>query len=233
MSDHEFDRSVVQQFLDLFVVPEIQRRREEGAEHPLHLHLAQIIFYPDGRLNEVRLNDEVNIRVKVKLRGDLQRNSTVGDSVEWSDIESFERMELTEGDDPNCGHATLFHHNGGWHVSFDFRYNKELSRSHLLAAKQFLSAAQHAKDNQYWAVFIDVLCSASELTAKAFLLGMPGEGIINARSHDAVKTQANWHRKLGNLPDTYVGSLNRVWGLRNPASVVLHSVWNLTDYWRG
>ena len=102
-------------------------------------------------------------------------------------------------------------------MSFDFRYNKALSTAHLSTAAQFLAAAQRAKDEQHWSVFIDTLCSASELIAKAFLLGTADQRILKARSHDAVKAQANWHRKLGNLADEHVGSLNRVWDLRNPA----------------
>ena len=93
MPGSEFNRNVVQQFLDLFVTPEIQRRqREEGAERPFRLGRAQIIFFPDGRRPEVRLNDEVNIRVKARFRDQKQQeNATVGASIKWGDIESIER----------------------------------------------------------------------------------------------------------------------------------------------
>lgn len=204
--------------MDLFVKPEITRRQsDENAARPYSLQRAQIIFYPDGKKPTVRLNDEVKILVEVKLKDDVPQNFKIGDPVTWDNIERIERTKLTNDDDPNCGHATLLFINGGWHVSFDFIYNRALSRSHLEAAKQFLLAAAIAKDKKHWAVFIDNLCSASELTAKAYLLSSPDSTVKSAKSHNLVKSRANKHGQLGNLQKSHVESFNKVWRLRNPA----------------
>jgi uncharacterized protein (UPF0332 family) len=216
--EEEGMRRTVQQLLDMFVEPEIKRRQAAGeVEKPFPLTHAQIIFYPDGRPSEVRLNEEIRTVVKVKLKEPLQKPIRKGDPVYLDQIESVETTSLAEDEDPNVGHATLLSLNGSWVLHFDFIYNKQKSAQHLAAARQFVEAARHGIEKKHWAVVVDALCSASELTAKAYLLGSPDKTIMEAKSHGIVASRANAQRKLGNLQSHHVESFNKVWGLRTKA----------------
>jgi hypothetical protein len=56
----EGQQRFLQQAFSLWIMPEIQRRTDEGALPPnFQLLAAQIVFWPDGRPLEVRLNTEV------------------------------------------------------------------------------------------------------------------------------------------------------------------------------
>jgi len=211
-------RRTVQQLLDMFVEPEIKKRQEAGeAEKPFPLRHAQIIFYPDGTLPSVRLNDEVKTVLKVKLKEEFREGVKKGDPVYLEQIESVETTRLPEEEDPNVGHATLLSINGSWLLHFDFIYNKQRSSQHIEAARQFLESASTALDKRHWAVLIDSLCSASELTAKAYLLGSPDKTIMESKTHKVVASRANMHGKLGNLQSHHVAAFNKVWNIRSRA----------------
>jgi hypothetical protein len=220
MLDGEFDfgDSVFRQFMDLFVIPEIVRRQSEcDAPVPYPLDRALVVFHSDGRKPEVRLNDEVKAQIKVKLSEAVSEPVKVGDPVLVEQIAGIERTRLVDADDQDCGHALIMLIGDRWHVSFDFVYNKSLSREHLRVASQFLEAAENACALKHWPVLVDTLCSASELTAKAYLLGTPDRSLIRSKSHGTVSSKTNLHGKLGNLDPRYVESFNRTWGLRHQA----------------
>jgi len=62
----EAGQVLLKQLLDLYVLPEIERRKKEGQlEQNYDLTRAQIIFYGDGRTPVVRLNSEVLARAPV------------------------------------------------------------------------------------------------------------------------------------------------------------------------
>jgi len=216
--DETAQRRTVQQLLDMFVEPEIIKRQDAGeVENPFPLTHAQIIFYPDGRKPEVRLNDEVKTIINVELKPEFRDGVKKGDPVYWHQIESLKTTRLTEEDDPNVGHATLLSVGGNWFLHFDFVYNKQRARQHLEAARQFIASAKHALENEHWAVVIESLCSASELTAKAYLLSAGGDSALKSKTHGVIASRTNMHRKLGNLDSSHVDVFNRVWGMRNNA----------------
>ena len=65
-------RRFLQQAFSLWILPEIQRRTDEGALPPnFQLLAAQIVFWPDGRPLEVRFNTEVRCTFVVEPTADL------------------------------------------------------------------------------------------------------------------------------------------------------------------
>lgn len=216
--EEEGMRRTIQQLLDMFVEPEIKKRQKAGEiETPFPLRHAQIIFYPDGTPPEVRINDEIKTELRVILKEEFRENVKKGDPVYWDQVESVETTRLTEDEDPNVGHATFLNINGSWLLHFDFIYNKQRSSQHIEAARQFLESARTALEKKHWAVLIDSLCSASELTAKAYLLGFPDKTIMESKTHGVVASRANMHRKFGNLQGHHIEAFNKVWNIRGRA----------------
>ena len=67
----------------------------------------------------------------------------------------------------------MIHIAAGWHISFDFRYDRELAAKHFSLAREFLDSAGESLDKLRLSPFVDNLFSACELSAKAKLLGFP------------------------------------------------------------
>src|SRR3989344_7769146 len=138
--DEEIKQKVFQQVMDIFVSPEIERRRKEGSiKDGTVISKMQIVFSLDKGKNETRLNDEVKAIVRGRATRDIQK----GEAVYEKDIDAIEDIELTD-EDVNCGHITLLLFKNNWIISFDFRYNKERVKNHIEASKEFYDSA---KDN--------------------------------------------------------------------------------------
>ena len=86
-----------------------------------------------------------------------------------------------------------------------------------MAAMEFLHAAESSLKESYLRSAIDSLHSASELAAKAFLLGSPDKTIIEAKSHDVVHRKINMQRKLGNVNSDHIDTFNNLKNLRSSA----------------
>src|SRR5258708_4270399 len=104
--DEQTKEMVVRQALDLWINPEIERRREAGTlPEGFALSGAQVIFGAGDGPPEVRLNEEVKAAFLVKAK----REVTEGEELTADDIASYEDILLTE-DDPNAGHLTIVPH---------------------------------------------------------------------------------------------------------------------------
>ena len=56
------------EFLDIFILPEIGRRKEAGKlEDSFNLRGAQVIFFADGKKPEIRINSEIRAIASVKF----------------------------------------------------------------------------------------------------------------------------------------------------------------------
>lgn len=226
LQDPEFQQRVLNQFLDLYVIPEIIKRQEAGRlERPIALTAAQIVFSPDGRRAEVRINSEVQVLAQPILRSGVAKD--VGDVVFPHEIEGFERFWLTDKDDPDCGHATLLNVQGVWFIGFDLRRNKDFARRHLATAQQFYEAAEFSWSRRNWSSLIDNLFSAAELAAKAELVQVFWN-LRESRKHTAVHDQYNRFARLGNVPCEFREVFNKLTKLRNRARY-LEAEMSLTD----
>ena len=213
---NESGRKVFEQFMDLYITPEIRRRQESGElGQNIDLRAAQIIFFPNGRIPQIRINSEVKAIGKVKLRSGVSKKK--GEPIFEHEVEGLEEINLTEEDDPDCGHATFFRIGNSWSVAFDFRYNKALSRKHIETAKQFFESAEFAINQKNLAPFIDNLFSVVELVAKSVLLSMPDPEFRRRATHRAVQMKYNRFANLGNVKPEYREAFNKLYGLRDSA----------------
>jgi len=107
---------------EIWICPEIERRRENGVlPKDFGLYAAQILSYTDGRDTEIRLNREV----RASLLGVASKTLKPNERFILEDgISEIKDIQLSEDDDPNAGHLTLLKFKGKWILVFDFRYNK-------------------------------------------------------------------------------------------------------------
>lgn len=214
--NESFGQTVFHQFMDLFVTPEIKRRQDSGEmDKPLHLRAAQIIFFPDGRKPQVRINSEIKAIGRLKLKPGILKKAD--EPIFEHEVEGLKEINLTEEDDPDCGHATLVRIRDSWIITFDFRYNKALSARHIKTANQFYESAKYSFDQRNWAPFIDNLFSAAELTARSVLLSMPDPKFRKKATHRAIQMRYNRFASLGNAEPKYRETFNKLSGLRNCA----------------
>jgi len=203
--------------METWILPSILERQEAGElEKPLALQMAQIIFKSNEEKPAVRVNNEVKGRMIAKLSDKLESPVEAGDSVHFNLLEGIEAFELDEEDNDH-GHATVISIHDKWFISFNFIYNKRASQEHLSAAKEFLHAAKNSSKEHHLRACVDSLHSASELAAKAYLLGRPDKSIIEAKSHDVVHRKINIERKRGNLDDSHIDAFNKLRNLRASA----------------
>ncbi len=212
MLDNSAARNLLTQLMTIYISPELRKR-----QHPQNFNLraAQIIFYDDSRPCQVRINDEINGIAKVKLKSGVSKKKN--EPIFENEVEGLSEINLTEYDDPNCAHVTLVRIRNTWTIAFDFRYNKGLAQKHIKTAKQFYETAEFSYQKENWAPLIDNLFSAAELAAKSMLLLMPGTGFTKKSRHRSIQFRFNKFADLGNVPEEFRVTLNKLSELRNKA----------------
>ena len=211
---NEFGSRVFQQFMTLFVTPEVSKRQEAGElEKPLNLRAAQILFFSDGRRPQVRINSEVRAISKVKFKSGISKKA--GEPIYEHELEGLDEINLTKEDDPDCGHATLIRIGDRWTIAFDFRYNTELSKKHIKVAEEFCQAAEYSLSQKNWIAFIDNLFSATELLARSILLSIPDPKFRKKSTHTCIQIRYNRFADMGNVEKTSRETLNKLSGLRD------------------
>ncbi len=204
---------LLDQFLELFVLPELRKRKEEGKlEDSFSLRGAQIIFYSDGRKPQIRINSEVKVLAYAKLKSGIFKNK--GEPIYDTEIEDLNRFQLTGEDDPDCGHATIVKIGDRWIIAFDFRYNKALAKKHIETAKQFYESAAFSLKRENCASCLDNLFSAAELASKAVLLLIPDPKFKRKATHGGISLRYNKFADLGNVEPKFREALNRLSSLR-------------------
>jgi uncharacterized protein (UPF0332 family) len=216
------------QLMDIFITPEVKRRQEaHELETPLNLRSAQVIFYPDGRKPQVRINSEVKGIAMVRLKEGI--SLIPGDPIFENQLLGLEWINLDEDTDLDCGHATIYRINGVWTLTFDFRYNKALASKHITAAKEFYEVAAYSFEQKKLSPFVDNLYSAAELLAKATLLLMPDIELRKKASHASINAGYNKFANLGNVKPEYRDALNKLHGRRSSARYLQGDSISLTD----
>lgn len=206
-------QAVIEQAFELWINPEIERRREVGAlPHDFVLTRAQVIFDMEAEAPLVRLNEEIKAVAIIKAARPIKK----GQPVTYEDVAEVQDIGLTE-DDPNAGHLTILLTPDGWTLAFDFRRNAMRIAGHVAAAEEFLAASSWARDQGHKKVFVDTLLSATELMAKGFLISLPDEKLLTTRRHGYIQAQFNAASKLDNVDRRFAALLNKLWRLRRPA----------------
>lgn len=212
----ETKQRVFQQVIDIFVNPEIERRRKEGTiKDGTLITKMQIVFNLDKGKNEIRLNEDVKAIVKGRATRDIQK----GEAVYEKDIDAIEDIELTD-EDVNCGHITLLLFKNNWIISFDFRYNKERVREHLEASKEFYETATHSLENNRLRAFYENAFATAELSAISVLLTLPSKEILECRNHKKRLSQFKDWADLGNVKMEFSTTLSGLSELRDSARYI-------------
>ena len=114
-------RRFLQQAFSLWILPEIQRRTDEGALPPnFQLLAAQIVFWPDGRPLEVRFNTEVRCTFVVEPTADLI--AEVDKLIGLDEINRIVEIHPPV-EEADAGHVTILRLRNSWSFTFDFTYN--------------------------------------------------------------------------------------------------------------
>jgi hypothetical protein len=179
----EFSDNLVNNFMQVFFTPEIEKRkREKTIDSNYELIAGQVIFFPDGTQPLVRLNNEISGNAKLK-------NVEIENGEER---EVIDKITLNEKEFENCGHATfIFTKDNLIHCSFDFHRNKAIVKDHLAAAKEFYKTAKYALKENLLNAFIDNAFSSMELLAKSELLLEPMSGLEKKANHNRIKAKYN------------------------------------------
>lgn len=209
----EVGERLLQQAFELWIQPEIERRRQAGTlPGGFSLSAAQIIFDLDTAAPRVRLNEEIRVVADLRVNRAIAR----GEGLAESDMDEILAMSLTD-EDANAAHATMVLLKGRWTLAFDFRYNATRLVEAVDTAREFLDCAGSALEKGHLRAFVDNLFSATELLAKATLLARPDRQILEGRKHSQIATKYNMWGKLGNVDPRFVKLLNRLATLRTSA----------------
>lgn len=192
------------QFLDLFVRPEIERRRASGEiGENFVVTRAQAILYPDMRPWTVRLNDEISGEAVARLGPGSEGRTYFAESTVYEhEIDGFERFALPPEEADN-GHITMIAFGGTkFALFFDARRSRGRAKVLVERARQFFELAEIAYDRQSWTALVDILFSAAELAVRAAMWTGPlGFDFAERMRHGAI----------GDTFSKFVG-----WGNANP-----------------
>jgi hypothetical protein len=165
--DEAFAKNLMQDALDLWINPEIERRRESGTlPDDFAVRRAQVIMNIDAHAPEVRFNEEI----KALARARAARAIDAGEEVTEVDLEGIEDIVLTD-QDPNAGHLTMMLFKGHWIIAFDFRYNAGRVACTVGAAREFLDSAAPALER-----FANRVASCEDAAHGHLLEGSQDEG---------------------------------------------------------
>ncbi|MCP8309782.1 MAG: HEPN domain-containing protein [archaeon] len=222
MLSEEGSRNLFQKIMDIWILPEIERRKQnrvlpEGFE----LWAAQILFHLDWSANKIRLNDEVRAIAKCKLEKGICKKKD--ELIYRNEIESIKELILSDKDDPNAAHVTLVRLRNEWYIFLDFRYNRGRAKKCLTTAEEFYNAAKLAYGNDLLHPFIDNLFSATELLATAQLLIIPDRDYSKKQTHKSTQLKYSAFVNIGNYKVDYKNNLNKLSGLRSCARYLKES----------
>lgn len=216
--DETVKQRIFQQIMDIFIIPEINRRRENGTiQDGTVITKMQIVFNLDKGRSAIRLNDEVKAILEIKPNRGIRK----GEAVYERDIDSIEEVKLTD-EDVNCGHFTLLLFRNHWIVSFDFRYNKNRVKTHIGASKEFYETAIYSLDNDRLRAFYENAFASAELSATSILLTIPSKELLDCRVHKKRLSQFKDWADLGNVKMEFSTTLSELSELRDSARY-LHS----------
>lgn len=213
----EIGQRATQQVMDLFINPEISRRQERGElPRPLPFLAAQVIFYPNERPPQVRINSEVRAIARVIHKPGVMKEP--GDEVFANELASIEQITLTDSDDPDCGHATIIRLPDQWVLGVDFVYSKGSARRFLQTAEEFYATAETAWRRNHKSAFIENLFTAAELAIKALLLMLfSDQRFYKKTDHRDIHSRFNRFAAMGNVDPIQRNVFNKLSHLRYPA----------------
>jgi len=207
--DDETKQRVFQQVMDIFVNPEIERRKKMNKlQSNLKLEKIQVIF-PPNKKPFVRFNNEVKAIIKCKVNKSI-KNGDLG-----FDIDSIESIKLTDKD-LNYGHFTLLFFRGNWIISFNFIYNKKEIDEHIKASIEFYESAKENLKKKRLRPFFENAFASAELFTKTLILSLSQKE--KGRQHEYRKKFLEDWASLGNVKPEFSTTLSKLYSLRSSIS---------------
>ncbi len=202
----EFVRRLIDQAINLWIKPEIEKRKkEEALPNNFELRIAQVLFLGYAKM-EVKLNEEVRAVMKTKLNRSIKK----GDAIYFSDLEKVESIDVSEFY-PNAGHITILFYKNNIVFSFDTRYNKRKISQVLEVAKEFYESASDNLHTKRLRPFFDNAFSCAELCTTAILLIVPDDLLLSFKGGHLhrYKRLVGW-TELGNSKPEYLSLFEKL-----------------------
>jgi len=216
MKENDSFHRTFEHAMELWFKPEIIRRQKAGLiEKPYHLRAAQVILFSDGKGNKIRLNDEVAIIGKIKIKKGISKKK--GDPIYLNEIDGIENFQLPDSEDPDCGHFTVIRMGNTWYGAFDFRYNKGYAKKLISASTEFLDTANYSFSTGRTRATIDNLFSSMELAVKAFIITIPYPSEKKKKTHRMIDAKFNELSRHGNIKTDQSKAFNKLKSLRSAA----------------
>ena len=222
MSNQEFSQNLFRNILDLWISPEIKRRRQANTL-PENFQLKGAVVFLSDRGNSppsILLNQEAELTAELKLKNGIVK--VKGDPVKPEEIESIvglipSAVLNNHQSVRNKSYVAIYQWKPNeWTISFDFRYNKSEAKEHLAAAKEFCQVAEYSHANGLKRSFFDNAFSSCELATMAVLITLPQGREKHDSHHARLETLSEWC-KLGNQPRFVFSTQNTLWSLRKSA----------------
>jgi uncharacterized protein (UPF0332 family) len=209
--EDEIKQKVFQQVMDIWIIPEIERRKKLGKiSGNFVLSKAQVVFSLISG-NRIRINEEVRAIAECRAKKAVNK----GDLIYEQDVDNIENIKLTD-DDYNCAHITLLRFKDNWIVAFDAKYN-EKSREHLLASKEFYESAKDNLEKNRLRPFFENAFASAELSIKSVLLSQQVKKILHNKNHRVIVVKFNEHCKSPEVKTRFNPILSKLNLLRSSA----------------
>jgi uncharacterized protein (UPF0332 family) len=206
MLDQEGVNRFFQQCFELWINPELEKRKQSGLiTEPFVLNSAEVVMFGDGSPLEVRLNEEVRSIFKVSIPQERIQSLGPGDLVSADNAQVLDIKPPQ--DEIDHAHVVLIRTGQTWAFTFNFTYNSGHVAECYKAAKEFFDSAQNNLQNDKYRSFIDNLYSAVELMSKCLLLMTPGEVKYN---HNGIQRRINERKKNQVIGGDLAPLLNRL-----------------------
>jgi len=223
--DEEIKQRVFQQVIDIWINPEIERRRKLGIiKEGIVLSKIQIVFSLERGFNKVRFNEEVKAVAEVRVNNRIEK----GEIVTEDDVDEVKNIKLTN-DDKNCAHITLLKFKDKWIIAFDARYHQKLRVKYIEASKEFYDSAIDNLEKGRLKVFYDNAFSSAELCVISILLSWLKKGIIDNKKHHQRYNVFKNFTDLGNGKPAYSNVLKELDGIRKSARYLASDLYKQKD----
>lgn len=226
--DEEIKQKVFQQVVDLWINPEIERRKKLGKiKEAFILTKVQIVFSLERGFNKIRFNEEVKAIAEAKVKRDI----TKGEAVTEEDIEEIKNIKLTD-DDRNCAHITLLRFKDKWIIAFDARYHQKLREEYIKASKEFYESAKDNLERERFRAFYDNAFSSAELCVISILLEWLNKDIVDNKDHHQRYNIFKNFIDLGNGKTAYSETLKELDGIRKSARYLASNEYLKKDHYK-
>jgi hypothetical protein len=226
--NEEAGKNLFNHVLEIWVNPEIEKRRKEGKISDTYVIDRIQVITPPYKPPFIRFNEEVKAELICKLKIKPGNHKKLGEPIYENEVGDILHLKLTDEDDPNYGHLTMILFKNKWLISFDFRINKKLAKEKLEIGRDYLEIAEYSLRKSKLNVFVDNLFSAIELFVTSQLLVSAEEEYSKKQTHRGTSRKYNNYINLGNYKKKFKEVFNDIYGFRDKARYQKGGEFNLS-----